>query len=36
MYMNIFMCMDLPVIHSLAHMGKKSSNLEVKSQERVC
>lgn len=35
MYLGIFMSMHVPVIHSSVHMGKKSSNLEVKSKERV-
>lgn len=35
MYTSMFMSVHLPVIHSSAHMGKKSSNLEVTSKERV-
>lgn len=35
MYMSIFMYVQLPIIHSSVHMGKKSSNLEVKSKKKV-
>lgn len=35
MYMSIFMYMHLPLVHSSVHMGKKSSNLEMESKERV-
>lgn len=34
MYMSIFMYVQLPIIHSSVHMGKKS-NLEVKSKKKV-